>query len=94
MYSISFCYCLDNGGNDFAGGNNFPLRGRKGQLWEGGIRGVSFVHGKGLEDKAGNVCHELLHVSDWFPTLVNLAGLTYSHLKLDGFDIWQTLRYA
>ena len=63
----------DNGGNSDKGGYNWPLRGKKGSLWEGGVRGVGLVHGR-MFQKTGAKCKELLHVTDWYPTLVNLAG--------------------
>lgn len=66
-------FTTDNGGIPLFGGYNWPLRGFKTTLWEGGVRGVGFVHGKMVEKKARK-CKELLHVTDWFPTLSAIAG--------------------
>ena len=67
-----FLFMSDNGGNPTYSGYNWPLRGAKSTLWEGGIRSVSFLNG-GFLKSSGFQSDALVHVSDWFPTLLNLA---------------------
>jgi len=75
--------------------NNWPLRGRKNSLWEGGVRAVGFVHGKMLNVPNPNVRtnDQLMHVSDWYPTLLHATGCPAisGTQSLDGFDQWKTI---
>ena len=89
----------DNGGSPAAGGNNYPLRGAKKTLFEGGVRVPAFVHSPLLAAAArGAVFTGLFHVSDWLPTLVHgaagvargAAGLA-ALPALDGVDQWAAL---
>ncbi|XP_077995099.1 arylsulfatase J-like isoform X2 [Glandiceps talaboti] len=86
-----FVFSSDNGGpqNRNNEGNNWPLRGSKKTLWEGGTRAVAFAHGSMLE-RTGYINNEMMHVVDWYPTFVKLAGGD-TDPDMDGMDIWDTI---
>jgi len=71
---------------------NWPLRGVKSTLWEGGTRGVGFVWSPLLKN-SGYVSEHMMHVTDWLPTLTKAAGYDMHSLpkNLDGLDMWDTL---
>ena len=60
-------------------------------MWDGGMKGVGFVSSP-LIGQPGSVYRGLLHVTDWFPTLVNIAGGNVTGLSLDGHDVWESIR--
>merc|ERR1739840_74920 len=83
-------FTTDNGGIPKHGGNNWPLRGGKATLWEGGTRGAAFVHSPLLQNTAGTVSNQLVHISDWYSTLIDVAGGNVTE-DLDSIDQWEAL---
>jgi arylsulfatase A-like enzyme len=85
-------FSSDNGGP--SPGNitdNGPLRAGKGTIYEGGVRVCAFASWPG-KIPAGQVIDEPLHIIDWYPTLLKLAGAkTEQPLPVDGKDIWPVL---
>lgn len=41
--------------------------------------------------RPGRVSRQLLHISDWLPTLVTAAGGNSFNLSIDGLDLWYAL---
>lgn len=57
-------------------GNNYPLRGGKGTLYEGGSRVISFINSPLLSNSVvGTETDELFHIVDWMPTLMAWGGV-------------------
>lgn len=70
-------FTSDNGGvssGDAYSTSNLPLRGGKGRQWEGGIREPFFIRVPGLT-KAGAVSDVPVTGADFYPTLLDLAGV-------------------
>ncbi|KAL5254080.1 hypothetical protein ACHWQZ_G013741 [Mnemiopsis leidyi] len=85
-----FIFTGDNGGavqgpinSNSLGGTNWPLRGSKWTIWEGGVKVPAFVRGPGITPNAKS--QDLFHITDWLPTLAGLVGVT-PKMKLDGVD--------
>jgi len=72
-------------------GSNFPLRGSKFSLFEGGMRVPGFITSKLLNDP-GRTSTELIHVTDWYPTLLHLAGSKIKQQNLDGTNQWKAIQ--
>jgi arylsulfatase A-like enzyme len=67
----------DNGGLSTSEGSptsNLPLRGGKGWLYEGGIREVFLIRWPG-GTRPGSTCDEPVITTDFYPTILDLAGL-------------------
>ncbi|KAL3266708.1 hypothetical protein HHI36_010869 [Cryptolaemus montrouzieri] len=75
-------------------GSNYPLRGIKDTLFEGGIRSVACIWSPLLVQSA-RVSRDLMHITDWLPTLFTAAGGDSGLLDLDidGIDQWASLVY-
>jgi arylsulfatase A-like enzyme len=70
---------------------NAPLRGGKGTLYEGGVRVPATVTWEGRIEP-GSVVNEPLHVVDWYPTLLKLAGASLAQKHpVDGRDAWPAI---
>jgi len=82
-------FTSDNGSRGDRGGSNGPLRGRKGQTWEGGQRVPCIAWWPG-RIPAGTDCNELTAAFDLFPTFAGLAGARSP--EMDGRDIGGLLR--
>jgi arylsulfatase A-like enzyme len=71
-------------------GNNTPLRGKKGDLYEGGIRVPTILSWPG-KIKASQ-CTAPMQITDWMPTFCSLAHCKPDlDPKWDGADVWSVL---
>eukprot|EP00218_Dolichomastix_sp_CCMP3274_P016728 CAMPEP_0170152276 /NCGR_PEP_ID=MMETSP0033_2-20121228/52131_1 /TAXON_ID=195969 /ORGANISM="Dolichomastix tenuilepis, Strain CCMP3274" /LENGTH=521 /DNA_ID=CAMNT_0010389415 /DNA_START=42 /DNA_END=1603 /DNA_ORIENTATION=- len=98
-YGMGCCNCGTS-----CGGLNYPYRGYKDSFFEGGMRGIGIVHAPGLELEPNSTFEPLLHVTDWYPTLLSAASAgkgeearwraraaAGSASSLDGMDQWEAL---
>jgi len=85
-------FSSDNGGpGPGRVSSNGPLRAGKGTLYEGGVRVCASATWEG-HIKAGSVVEAPLHMVDWYPTLLTLAGGQLDQkLPLDGRDAWPAI---
>lgn len=73
-------------------GCNLPLRSGKGWLYEGGIREATIVRAPGVS-KAGGICSSPVVSMDFFPTMLELAGIKLQpKLHRDGVSIVNLLK--
>ena len=73
-------------------GSNFPLRSVKAFLYEGGVRVTGLIWGKPIKNRVGQVSTEMMHISDWYPTLYSFAGGNVADLDdIDSYDMTNVL---
>ncbi|KAG7344145.1 arylsulfatase [Nitzschia inconspicua] len=95
-------FTTDNGGPTATcavqGSSNYPKRGGKCSVWEGGTRGDGFVSGLAVEKLGLNTdggprrLPNLFHVVDWLPTLADIVNVVPAANKpLDGKSQWLAL---
>ena len=85
-------WASDNGAGRNVGGSNLPLRGAKGNAFEGGIRVPAVIRWPGVLPR-GERFDQMITALDWFPTLASAAGLeTGNERPFDGLDMWPAMR--
>jgi len=85
-------FTSDNGGERF--GYQWPLKGEKGDLWEGGVRVPLLVRWPS-EIMSATATDQVTLSMDWFPTFAKLTGAaTDPKAPPDGIDISPQLRGA
>ncbi|MEZ6062042.1 MAG: sulfatase [Planctomycetaceae bacterium] len=71
---------------------NLPLRSGKGWLYEGGIREPTIIRAPGVTT-AGSTCDQPVISTDFFPTILELAGLPLQpELHVDGTSLLPLLK--
>ena len=87
-------FTSDNGGRGLDISDNAPLRGDKGNLYEGGIREPLIIRWPGVT-KPGAVCSVPVISTDFYPTLLDMAGLPLRPQQhLDGVSLVPLCRGA
>ena len=88
-------FTSDNGGvssGDAKSTPNLPLRGGKGRQWEGGIREPFYIKAPGVT-RAGSTCDMPVSGIDFYPTILELAGLPMpAEQHVDGVSLVPLLR--
>ena len=86
----------DNGGSK-CHSSNYPLKGAKMTMFEGGVRSLAFANGGVLPDSMkGKTSEGFIHIADWYPTFCKMARVDPSDsgegkFPVDGFDVWQII---
>ncbi len=83
----------DNGGDIMMGGaDNDPLRGAKGQVYDGGIRVAGAMRWPGVIEP-GRTTQQVFSVFDVFPTIASAVNIAPGNeLPFDGHDHWARIQ--
>jgi len=93
----------DNGGliTEMGGGNNYPLRGEKKYVYEGGVRVHGFIHSPLIPNQNRHSWYgNMFHISDWLPTILegilglsldNILSLYPEYVDIDGVNHWNAI---
>jgi arylsulfatase A-like enzyme len=77
----------DNGGWGQIPGSNFPHKGAKGSMGQGGIHNPAFIFGSKVPTQArGSTYDGLVHMTDWMPTFMSLASQGKWTKPKNGFE--------
>jgi hypothetical protein len=87
----------DNGGWNHIAGSNYPFRGSKGAMVDGGVHVPSFIYGSLIPESArGNTYEGLVHITDWYVTFLRLASggawvAPANGAEVDGLDLFDAI---
>jgi len=91
-------FISDNGGNMYnevdgtTPTSNFPLRGGKATMYEGGTRVPCVIVWPGIT-RPGSRSDEIIQTTDFYPTLLNQLGISLPrNYEVDGMDITPALK--
>ncbi|CAN7942051.1 unnamed protein product, partial [Ixodes hexagonus] len=90
-------FSSDNGGDIESANANFasawPLKGQKYTAWEGGVHAPAIIWSPLFSGLLGSTYDNLFHISDWLPTLYQLAGGLPADMAgdIDGFSHFDSL---
>ncbi|XP_025101755.1 arylsulfatase I-like [Pomacea canaliculata] len=85
----------DNGGDSPYGASNWPLRGKKSTVFEGGTLVPAFMYSRVLFPDAPRDYNGLLHVTDLPVTIINLANNSTTPVvipNVDGKNQWLAIK--
>ncbi|XP_025077727.1 arylsulfatase B-like [Pomacea canaliculata] len=78
MNNLLIVFTSDNGGSYSGGSSNWPYKGEKTTLWEGGIKVPTFLYSESNKILPNTNCSwsGLFYTTDWYATLMGFATRT------------------